>query len=598
MNMSKDNWFVRWLGTRIFFRIFLMTAVMVTFALTVGAYFSLSLFTEKMEQKGTENIRNILEQTNKLIDSRMDMLLRISNLILNDPAIGELASERLLQDDRDKERMRGAIGKYIESDPGIVSVFLLNKERELFIPSDDFRSDAEDAEETKRRYLSFSNNRYSKGLTWVPTHRIDYGSESHNGENVLKLTREIFDSAAGAYRGTVVVNIAEESVYRYLKNVDVPAGTIFHVIDKNGIVISGTERSGVGKFEYSYTYMQAVLQKEGSFVRDYRSIPYLFVFNKLESVDWVIIGAIPVSELLSDRDRIMRGLGVILLLVLAVSLVGSLGIAYSISRPIKRLAEVMRKVRSGFFDVKAEIRSRDEIGMLGESFNEMIARTNELLHRLQESHYKEKNAEIRALQAQINPHFLYNTLASVVWLAENRDYDKITDLVSKLGRYYRQSLSRGMDVVTVRHELEHIGNYLAIEQIRYGTKFAYDISVEPAVYAHKCLKLLLQPLVENAIHHGIMNKEGNGWIRVDGWKEGDDIVLRVIDNGGGISRERLDEINCCFRSGRSLELAHSYGIKNVNERLQLVYGPAFGLFYSSEEGMGTTVLIRFPARYE
>jgi two-component system sensor histidine kinase YesM len=155
-----------------------------------------------------------------------------------------------------------------------------------------------------------------------------------------------------------------------------------------------------------------------------------------------------------------------------------------------------------------------------------------------------------------------------------------------------------MDVVTVRHELEHIGNYLAIEQIRYGTKFAYDISVEPAVYAHKCLKLLLQPLVENAIHHGIMNKEGNGWIRVDGWKEGDDIVLRVIDNGGGISRERLDEINCCFRSGRSLELAHSYGIKNVNERLQLVYGPAFGLFYSSEEGMGTTVLIRFPARYE
>ncbi|PYI53357.1 sensor histidine kinase [Paenibacillus flagellatus] len=588
----------RLFGTGIFPRIFVMTAVMVTFALTVGAYFTLTLFTRKMEEKSTENVRNILEQTNKLIDSRMDMLLRLSNLILRDPAIGELVADRMGRNGRDKERMRDAIGKYIESDAGIVSVFLLDKERGLFVPSDDFRTDAYDVEETKERYLSMSGNPYSKGLMWIPTHRIDYSSERHEGENVLKLARDIFDSSAGVYRGTVVINIAEESVYRYLKNVDVPPGTVFHVIDKNGIVISGTERNGVGKFEYSYTYMQAVLQKEGSFVRDYRGTPYLFVFNKLESVDWVMIGAIPMSEIQSDRDRLSRGLIVLWLLVLAASLAGSTGIAYSIAKPIRRLAAAMRDVRSGSFDVKADVRTRDEIGQLADSFNEMVARTNELLHRLKESHVKEKNAEIRALQAQINPHFLYNTLASVVWLAEGREYDKITDLVSKLGRYYRQSLSRGMDVVTVRHELEHVASYLAIEQIRYGTKFAYDISVEPDVYGYKCLKLLLQPLAENALHHGVMNREGSGWIRVDGWVEDGDIVLRIADNGGGIPAGRLDEINGCFRAGRSFELRDSYGIANVNERLQLVYGTAYGLFYTSEEGRGTTVLIRFPARRE
>lgn len=586
--------FARWFGTGIFRRIFVMAAFLVTFSLTAGAFFSLSLFSETMEEKVSGNIRNILEQTNKLIDSRMDMLQRISNLILNDPAIGELATAQQQQDERAGERMRHAIAKYIRSDPGIVSVFLLDKESGLFVPSDDFRSDAFDVEETKRKYLDFSGNPYSKGLTWIPTHRIDYLSERHAGENVLKLTRDIYDTEHGSYRGTVVVNVAEESVYYYLKNVDVPAGTVFHVIDKNGIVISSTERNGVGKFEYSYTYMQAVLQKEGSFVRDYRGIPYLFVFNKLENVDWVMIGAIPMSEITSDRGRIAQGLAGVWLLVLAVSLGGSIWIAYSIAKPIKRLAGVMRKVRAGSFDVKADAGTRDEIGMLGETFNEMIARTNVLLHRLKESHQKEKNAEIRALQAQINPHFLYNTLASVVWLAENRETDKITDLVSKLGRYYRQSLSRGMDVVSVRNELEHIGNYLAIEQIRYGSKFAYDISVEPTMYASKCLKLVLQPLVENALHHGIMNKEGRGWIRVDGWREEQCLVIRIADNGKGISPERLSEINACFRSGKSLELPDSYGIKNVNERIQLVYGAEYGLFYESVPEQGTTVWIRFP----
>lgn len=590
---SRRRW-INGFGTGIFTRIFLMTAVVVALALTVVGYFSLSWFSETMEKKVEENIGNILEQTNKLIDARMDMVLRTSNLILNDPAISELANDELLQDERSTERMQQAMMKYIRSDEGIVSLFLLNKENRIFIPSRDFRNDAYNLSDIQERYLNFAGNTYSKGLMWVPTHMIDYLSEGHENENVLKLVRDVFDSENGKYRGTVVINIAEESIYRYLKNVNVPYGTLFHIIDKSGKVISGTERNGVGKFEYSYTYMQAVLQKQGSFVREYRSIPYLFVFNKLESVDWVIIGAIPVKQMLSERDRIVQGLLIVFIVVLVISLFGSTLIAYSISKPIKRLSQTMNKVRSGDLAVRAEVHSRDEIGMLGGSFNDMIDKINELLIQLQDSHHKEKTAEIRALQAQINPHFLYNTLASVVWLAESGDYEKITDIVSKLGRYYRQSLSRGMDFVTVRLEGDHAGNYLAIEQIRYGSQFLYDINLEPAIQSYPCLKLILQPLVENALHHGILNKEGIGWIRVDGWMELRDIVIRVTDNGVGICPERLKEINDCFRSGKSLGLQNSYGIKNVNERIQLCYGTGYGLFFESEVDKGTTVFIRFP----
>lgn len=590
--------FLLFRGSTVFYRIFVMTTAVMVFALLISSYYSLNKFSSTMERQMTENVSNVLEQTNKLIDARMDAIIRTSNFIVNEDAIMKILKEASPEPQPDQvedgSRAVTAMNKFIKSDSGILSAFVLNRDLRLFLPSEDFRSDASNVEQLRDRYWELAGSPYSRGLLWAKTHPVDYSSKAlSQEENVFKLIRDIYEDSQ-TYLGTIVMNIKEQSVYDIFKNINVPKRAIFHIMDKNGIIISGTERNSIGKFEYSYTFMKALLHKQGSFVTEYRGEPHLFVFNKLESADWVTICAIPVGEMLRERDTILRGTILILMLLVIISVSGSLLIAYSISKPVKKLIRATKEVRSGNFQVQADVVSRDEIGDLSSSFNTMVSKINDLLGQLHESHKKEKEAEIRALQSQINPHFLYNTLASVIWLAESKDYDKITDIVSKLGRYYRQSLSRGMEIVRIKQELEHAENYLAIEQIRYGNKFKFEFDVEAPLWNYPCLKLILQPLVENALHHGVLNQPSGSLIRVTGGFLDDKIVIRVEDDGAGIPKERLQEINECFRSGKSVELNDSYGIINVNERLQLKYGREYGLFYKSVAGIGTIVEVWMP----
>lgn len=578
----------------IFKRISAMTTAVMAFTLLATVLFSLIYFTRLMERRVTENVSNILEQSNRLIAAKMETYLLVADLIAQEAAILKLLEQgRPVNLGEASVILNGVTDRYTRAYPQIISAFLVNPENDTFIPTRDFAADSYNADEARSRYLGLADPTPVSSLTWIPTHSVDYSSRTESGSKIFKLVKSIYVDEA--YKGTLMLNINEESIHGLLKDLKVPQGTIFHMIDPNGIVISGTERNGIGKFEYSYTYMQAVRQKQGSFTKEFRGSRYLFVFNNLEHLNWVMIGAIPFSQMFSEQRIIIRAGIYIFLALLVVSLLGSTWIAYSISKPVYRLNRVMKEARSGNLSVRANASEDHEIGMLGGTFNAMLNQIQGLLERVQESHRKEKEAEIRALQAQINPHFLYNTLSSVIWLAERRDYDGVTDMVSRLGRYYRQGLSRGLNMVSVKQELEHVEHYLSIERMRYGSKFNYIIDVDPDVGSCRCLKLILQPLVENALHHGILQRDtGGGTVRIVGWREEGRVVLTVSDDGAGIPPERLKEMNICFKEGRSMELADSYGIKNVNERIQLHHGREYGLQYESAIGSGTIVRITLP----
>lgn len=288
--------------------------------------------------------------------------------------------------------------------------------------------------------------------------------------------------------------------------------------------------------------------------------------------------------------------------VLLVTAIGfSFAAAWAISRsiyiPIKRLHDVTTTITKDDLQVLVTRKNADEIAELGLSFNIMIGKIRELLAAKMKEQESLKKAELRALQAQINPHFLYNTLDTIIWMAEAQQIDQVVRLVSALSSFFRISLSKGRDWITIGEEIERTRSYLTIQKMRYRDILDYRIEVDEAVANNTILKLILQPLVENALYHGIKNKRSGGMIHVRARPTGEDqIVLEVEDNGIGFTPDKLARVQAQLNDDSDeIRLESGFGIDNVNKRVQLYYGRQYGLSIESEQGVGTCVTLVIPA---
>lgn len=279
----------------------------------------------------------------------------------------------------------------------------------------------------------------------------------------------------------------------------------------------------------------------------------------------------------------------ILLLIICLSYI----IPLSITRPITELSEVTNQVAKGDLSVRANIRSGAEASVLSNSLNAMIDKINELLEQVKTEQIRLRKAEFELLQSQINPHFLYNTLDAIVWLAEAGDQKKVVSMVGSLSEFFRTSLNHGKDIVTIKEELQHVGSYLEIQQVRYQDLLQYEICVPNSLCEYLIPKITIQPLVENALYHGIKNKRGLGKIEISGKIESSYFTLQIKDNGIGIKEERLRQVqNQIFN--KKTEESDVYGVYNVNERIRLNFGEAYGITIESTYGEGTVVSVRLP----
>jgi two-component system sensor histidine kinase YesM len=251
----------------------------------------------------------------------------------------------------------------------------------------------------------------------------------------------------------------------------------------------------------------------------------------------------------------------------------------------------MSEFEQGDFNVTADVSRKDEIGELARDFNTMIARIKELVRRNAEEQEQKRKSELMALQNQITPHFLYNTLDSVIWMAEGREHESVVKMVSALARLLRLSISRGEELVTIRDEVAHINNYLTIQKMRYRDKLDYSIEVDDAIQDLYTPKVILQPLVENAIYHGIKNKEEGGRVIICGTATDDSVLLSVRDDGVGMAEEQMRNILVDDIPTRRRQRV---GVRNVHERIQLYFGPSYGLRFRSPTGEGTVVEIHLP----
>ena len=356
-----------------------------------------------------------------------------------------------------------------------------------------------------------------------------------------------------------------------------------YITDQDGKLVFEESRFSGKNQNYDLTYSEFLEQ------RDRGSTDYIILCEQSNTTGWTVWLYQPVGLAGEAMRPIGVMAGVTILICIFVAVLAYFITSGMVSSRIERLTHFMQEVQEGSMDMQMESDDRDEIGMLYRGFGSMMKRIRTLINEVYLSKITQKEAELKALQAQINPHFLYNTLSLINWKALAAGEEDISRMTLALSTFYRTALNRGRNVLQVETELSNTRAYLEIQSMLHDGDFDYEIEAQTEILQCESLNLILQPLVENAIHHGIEEKtDGRGKITVRGWKEDNCVWFMVEDNGVGMEQEVADKILTMESKG--------YGVRNVNERIRLCYGEKYAMKVESVVGKGTKMTIHFPAR--
>ena len=356
-----------------------------------------------------------------------------------------------------------------------------------------------------------------------------------------------------------------------------------YITDQDGNLVFEESRFSGKNQNYDLTYSEFLEQ------RDRGSTDYIILCEQSNTTGWTVWLYQPVGLAGEAMRPIGVMAGVTILICIFAAVLAYFITSGMVSSRIERLTHFMQEVQEGSMDMQMESDDRDEIGMLYRGFGSMMKRIRTLINEVYLSKITQKEAELKALQAQINPHFLYNTLSLINWKALAAGEEDISRMTLTLSTFYRTALNRGRNVLQVETELSNTRAYLEIQSMLHDGDFDYEIEAQTEILQCESLNLILQPLVENAIHHGIEEKtDGRGKITVRGWKEDNCVWFMVEDNGVGMEQEVADKILTMESKG--------YGVRNVDERIRLCYGEKYAMKVESVVGKGTKMTIHFPAR--
>lgn len=322
----------------------------------------------------------------------------------------------------------------------------------------------------------------------------------------------------------------------------------------------------------------------------------IYTLSRSEKTGWTVVGCMNMAELTKSSRKAQSIYVIMAIALVCVALLLSNMIARNITMPIQRLRDSMAKVQEGdFSQADVEVSTENEIGSLTKTFNLMTYRIQELMEQNVHEQEEKRKSEMKALQSQINPHFLYNTLDSIIWMAEGKKNEEVVLMTASLARLLRQSISNEDELVSVGQEIEYARSYLTIQKMRYKDKLEFCIEVEPEIQRVQIIKLVLQPIIENAIYHGLKYKESKGLLIVRGYEKDGNAVIEILDNGVGMDSTTLSHI---FERHKVDYHSNGVGVYNVQKRLKLYYGNDYGMAYKSEPGRGTAAAITIPMKQE
>ena len=419
-----------------------------------------------------------------------------------------------------------------------------------------------------------------------------------NNENqyrwVISLSRAVeLTSGTSTAQGILLVDISYSSLEQLFDGVTAGKGGYVYLISSDGELLYHPKMQLIDSGRMQENNVAAAAYKDGNHMEEFDGSSRFVTIKSIGYTGWKVVGVTPENVVTLNTIKTRLFIVFIIALILFILALINSYISSRITNPIKELEKSVGILEEGNLDVPVYAGGSYEIQHLGKSIGDMAAQIRLLMKDIVTEHEAKRKQEFDTLQSQINPHFLYNTLDIIVWMIENEQKAEAVKAVTALARFFRISLSKGKSIITVRDELEHVRNYLMIQHMRFKNKFTYEIQAEDGVLELASLKLMLQPLVENAIYHGMEFMDGDGEILLKVWKEEGDLYFSVIDNGLGMTEEQVGNL---FTGASHVDSKRGSGIgvKNVNERIKLYFGEKYGLSIESEPDEGTMVKIHLP----
>lgn len=562
--------------------------------LFILGYISNSIFSNSIIEKTVKNVA----------DNSMLIVTRINTIISNAGNGANITTLNLIDLIKDNQNylqnnillleMRWKIENELSlikvTFPDVESAFYVDTEFNIFSSSNRLFSNKDkvrDSEIYKRVDQSNPEN------IFFPMQQRDYLVLDENVP-VLTIAKKVIDPSNGKKLGMLVLNIKESTISEVYKSVGPESITSYFILNEQGIIVSSQNKQDLLQ-PYTHPDLGQLIFNRDDF-SERKKIDreeQLISSTSMEYLGWKLVSVIPIKELTADIDKNTFVVIILGLLCMSLAIIAASALSTFITNPLVKLLRKMDEVKRGNLNIVLNINSRDEIGRLAYQFNEMIKRIRELIHNSEAEQKKLREYELALIQAQIKPHFLYNSLELAYTLSGMAGAKDAQIAIKSLADYYRVVLSKGKEIITIEEELKSVNDYLNIQRYRYYDVFDFEISVQEEIKVCKILKLTLQPLVENSIYHALKLKGGFGKITINGTIEDEKVLLKVIDDGVGISQVRLAEI---LDYKRSTAEGQSFGLRSVDERIKLFFGEEYGLEVKSKPGEGTTITVVIPVR--
>lgn len=560
------------------------TVIAVMGMLMVGGALYLR-FINSTENMVSENNRSMLEQVNLNLDSYLRNMMKVSDATYY---------SMIKKTDLATENMNKELDFLYETNKdSLISICVFSADGEVVAASpvgqlktsvDPRKSDWFSKAVNKKENLHFSTP-HVQNLFVDPDYKYRW---------VVSLSRAVeLTNNRKITSGVLLVDMNFRGIEQICKNVNVGKSGYVYLVDGEGEIIYHPRQQLIYSNLIEENNKVAASYEDGNHIETFEGEKRLVTIKTVGYTGWKIVGVTPIADITSDYHQMTLFAVFIMFFAIFILVFLNMFVSSRIANPIRALEKSVKKLESGVKYVDISISGSYEIQHLGKAIRSMVNQMHTLMDNIVIEQESKRKSELNALQAQINPHFLYNTLDSIIWMIENENYDGAIIMVTALARLFRISLSKGKNIITVRDEIEHARNYLTIQNIRYKNKFTYNIETDEETLNLATIKLIIQPLIENAIYHGMEFMGGDGEILVKTYVKEKDLYIDVIDNGLGMTQEVADTL---LTNKRKVEKKSSgIGLKNVHERIQLYFGAEYGLEIYSEPDEGTTIRIHMPA---
>lgn len=412
---------------------------------------------------------------------------------------------------------------------------------------------------------------------------------------VISLSRAVeLTDDGNSTLGVLLVDMNYSSIEQLLTKANTDNSSEYvYLMDSNGEIIYHPKQRLIYTNLYEENNLEAVHYEDGSHQENFNGEDRLITVKTVSYTGWKIVSVVPMSSL----NMGLSGTRMFAIMLISVSMFAAiiinLLVSSRIAKPLKKLNDSVKEWESGNMNPEIYVGGSIEVEHLGKTLRSTVEQLRQLMHDILVEQEEKRKSELDALQSQINPHFLYNTLDSIVWMIEGERYEDAVFMITQLASLFRISLSRGKTIISIENEIKHAKNYMNIQKVRYKNIFRVDFCIEEEIYQYCTVKLVVQPLLENAIYYGIEGMDGDGEIEVRGYRKEDDIYIEVRDNGLGMPEEMVQQL--LTENNRVRKHGSGVGLINVHNRIRLRFGKPYGLEIESQPDEGTVVRIHLPA---